>query len=129
MMKSQTDDQETTPETIQGKDTIDQDQNMSETPEEVISNNHDELSLKRGRMITSALIVSIILAFIAVMVAGVFQLTGHFLKTCPQELPVNDPSPILWSDVTSQKPVSATLGVSEKLRKETALKAQTAASK
>lgn len=127
-MKPQTEDQETTPETIQGKDTIDQDQNMSESPEEVISSNHSESSLRRGRMITSALIVSIIIAFIAVAVAGIFQLTGYFLQTCPRELPVNDPSPLLWSDVTSQKPTSAILGVSEKLRQETALKAQSAGS-
>jgi len=100
MMKPQTDDQGTTPEIIQEKDSIDQDQNVSESPEEVISNNHNESSLRRGRMITSALIVSIIIVFIAVAVAGVFQLTGHFLQTCPKELPVNDPSPLLWSDVT-----------------------------
>ena len=127
-MKPQTDDQGTTPEIIQEKDSIDQDQNMSESPEEVISNSHNESSLRRGRMITSALIVSIIIVFIAVAVAGVFQLTGHFLQTCPKELPVNDPSPVLWSDVTSQKPASAILGVSEKLKQETALKAQAAGS-
>ena len=127
-MKPQTDDQGTTPEIIQEKDSIDQDQNMSESPEEVISNSHNESSLRRGRMITSALIVSIIIVFIAVAVAGVFQLTGHFLQTCPKELPVNDPSPVLWSDITSQKPASAILGVSEKLRQETALKAQAAGS-
>jgi len=126
MMKPQTDDQGITPETTQGKDIVDQDANMPQSPEEVISNNHNESSLRRGRMITSALIVSIIIAFIAVAVAGVFQLTGHFLQTCPKELPVNDPSPLLWSDVTSQKPASAILGVSEKLRQETALKAQAA---
>jgi hypothetical protein len=127
-MKPQTDDQATTPETTQGKDIVDQDANTPQSPEEVIANNHHELNLKRGRMITSALIVSIILAFIAVAVAGIFQVTGHFLQTCPQELPVNDPSPILWSDITSQKPAPAALGVSEKLRKETALKAQVAGS-
>jgi hypothetical protein len=86
------------------------------------TDNHNDVNLKRGKMITSTLVTTIIITFIAIAVAGVFQFTGWFLRVCPQELPVNDPSPILWKDVTSDKPVNATLGVPDKLKQETALK-------
>lgn len=86
------------------------------------TDNHNDLNLKRGKMITSTLVTTIIITFIAIAVAGLFQLTGWFLRVCPQELPVNDPSPILWKDVTSDKPVNAILGVPDKLKQETALK-------
>ena len=85
----------------------------------------DDASEKRSRIITSALMATIIMTLIAVAVAGVFQLTGMFMRICPAELPVNDPSPVLWNDTTSDKPVTAALGVPDKLKQETALKAST----
>lgn len=87
-----------------------------------------ELITKRGRLITSALLVTIILTFIAVAVAGIFQMTVKFMQVCPAELPVNDPAPVLWNDITSEKAVKAITGVPEKLKQETALKALTNAS-
>ena len=85
----------------------------------------DDASEKRSRIMTSALMATIIMTLIAVAVAGVFQLTGTFMRICPAELPVNDPSPVLWNDTTSDKPVTAALGVPDKLKQETALKAST----
>jgi nitrate reductase NapE component len=85
----------------------------------------DDASEKRSRIITSALMATIIMTLIAVAVAGVFQLTATFTKVCPAELPINDPSPVLWNDTTSDKPVTAALGVPDKLKQETALKAST----
>jgi len=51
----------------------------------------------RGRMIRAGLIATVILSGIAVLVAGIFQLTSRWLIPCPTDLPVNDPAPILWN--------------------------------
>ncbi|MGC8658253.1 MAG: hypothetical protein ACP5U1_04195 [Desulfomonilaceae bacterium] len=88
------------------------------TEEEIRANNH----LKRGRLITSALLVAIVLTFISVLVAGIFKVTGELLRQCPRELHVNDPAPVLWNDITSVKTGSAGLGVPQELKKETMLK-------
>ena len=117
-MEPQTDNQETSVE----KDTIAENEIESESSEEIVSNNHDNAQAKRGRMITAALVATIVITFIAVMVAGVFELTGRFLRECPRELRVNDPSPILWNDIVSANSTKAGLGVPEKLKQETALK-------
>jgi len=117
-MKSRTDDTETPLE----ENTIVEDQIVAESSEETKTNNHINAQAKRGRMITASLVVTIVLTCIAVTVVGVFELTGRFLRVCPKELPVNDPAPILWNDMTSEKSVQATLGVSQRLKEETALK-------
>jgi len=117
-MKSRTDDTETPLE----ENTIVEDQIVAESSEETKTNNHINAQAKRGRMITVSLVVTIVLTCIAVTVVGVFELTGRFLRVCPKELPVNDPAPILWNDMTSEKSVQATLGVSQRLKEETALK-------
>ena len=109
-------------ETLAEKDTIVENEIESESFEEMEANDHDNAQAKRGRMITAALVVTVALTFIAVMVAGIFGLTGRFLRECPRELRVNDPSPILWSNIVSANPVKAGLGVPEKLKQETALK-------
>ncbi|MFH0960194.1 MAG: hypothetical protein V1897_15985 [Pseudomonadota bacterium] len=93
--------------------------------EEAESKHRNDSSAKRSRIITSALMATIIMTLIAVAVAGVFQLTASFMRICPSELPVNDPSPVLWNDMTSDKPVTAILGVPDKLKQETALKITT----
>lgn len=82
----------------------------SKSVEEVESQHRDEASVKRSRIITAALMATIIMTLIAVTVAGVFQLTASFMRICPAELPVNDPSPVLWNDITSDKPATAILG-------------------
>ncbi len=67
----------------------------------------------RSRMIMAGVFTAAILAVIAVVVAGVFQVTSKWLITCPHDLPVNDPAPILWSQVTSTEKTPASLGVSQ----------------
>jgi len=80
-----------------------------------ITNNH--IARKRGRMVAAGLIASVILAVVAMTVAGIFQLTSGRLIKCPSDLPVNDPAPILWKDVESKEVKSTSLGVPEELLK------------
>jgi hypothetical protein len=96
----------------------------SKVPEE-ITNNH--IAQKRGRMVAAGLIASVILAVVAVTVAGIFQLTSAWLIKCPSDLPVNDPAPILWKDVESKEVKSAPLGVPERLLKQASWKGSAAA--
>ncbi|MDD3472548.1 MAG: hypothetical protein PHS86_07180 [Syntrophaceae bacterium] len=76
-------------------------------------NNH--VTDKRSRLISAALVATIILSFISVLVFGIFQITSKMLVVCPQDLPVNDPAPILWQDVVAEQTKSAKLGVPDKL--------------
>lgn len=103
---------------------IETEQQMSDAVPEAetkeASRNH--IAEKRGRMIASGVVVAVVVAVIAVAVAAIFQLTSTWLMKCPQDLSVNDPAPILWSDVTSAKSKEAPLGVPKKLAKETSLK-------
>ena len=80
------------------------------------------LASKRGRMVGTGLVTAVILAFIAVIVAGIFQITARLLVQCPTDLPVNDPAPILWNDITSLQVKSQPLGFSEKIAGEVKLK-------
>lgn len=84
-------------------------------------NNH--IAEKRGRMIATGMVVGIGVSLIAVAVAAIFQVTSTWLIKCPADLSVNDPAPILWSDVVSDKAKQAPLGVPKELVKETSLKA------
>ncbi|MFH1115517.1 MAG: hypothetical protein V1792_16535 [Pseudomonadota bacterium] len=93
---------------------------------EEITNNH--IAQKRGRMVAAGFIASVILAVIAVTVAGIFQFTSGWLVKCPSDLPVNDPAPILWKDVESKEAKSAPLGVPEDLMKQVGWKGSPAKS-
>ncbi len=75
----------------------------------------NNLAEKRGRLISAAMIATIILSVIAVLVVGIFQITNKMLVVCPQDLPVNDPAPILWHDIVSDQVKVAKLGVPEKV--------------
>ncbi len=103
---------------------IESEQQMSDAAPEAESkeayNNH--IAEKRGRMIASGMVVAVVVGVIAVAVAAIFQLTSTWLIKCPQDLSVNDPAPILWSDVVSAKSKEAPLGVPKKLAKESSLK-------
>jgi hypothetical protein len=77
---------------------------------------------KRGRMIAGGLVAAVVVSLVAVLVAGIFQLSSKWLRPCPAELPVNDPSPKLWQEMVSQKVTIQGLGVPEKVRAETQLK-------
>ncbi len=80
------------------------------------------LAEKRGRMIVAGMLAAIILSVVAVVVAGVFQLTAKGMVLCPKELSVNDPARVLWQEVVSQQGVSRPLGVPETLLGQTRLK-------
>lgn len=95
--------------------------------EEKPADNH--IAEKRGRMITSGIVAAVLVSVIAVAVAAIFQLTSTWLIKCPQDLSVNDPAPVLWSDLISEKDKRAPLGVPEKLAKESSFKGLPAATK
>ncbi len=80
------------------------------------------LNHKRGRMITAGLVTAVIVSLIAVFVAGTFQFGLRWLRPCPTDLPVNDPSPKLWEEMVSQKVTIQSLGLPEKVRAETQFK-------
>jgi hypothetical protein len=65
---------------------------------------------RKGRLIVAGLVATSVAAIIVVVVAAFFQISAIWLKRCPAELPVNDPAPILWSDITSEKPRPQALG-------------------
>lgn len=80
------------------------------------------LNHKRGRKITAGLVTAVIVALIAVFVAGMFQVGLRWLRPCPTDLPVNDPSPKLWQEMVSQKVTIQSLGVPETIRAEVQFK-------
>jgi hypothetical protein len=82
----------------------------------------EELAVRRGRMVATGLVTAVILSLIAVIVAGIFQVTSRWLAPCPADLPVNDPAPILWKSMTSQQVTAQPLGISEKVSGEVKLK-------
>jgi hypothetical protein len=77
---------------------------------------------KRGRMIAGGLVTAVVVSLIAVLVAGIFQFSSKWLRPCPTELPVNDPSPKLWQEMVAQKVTIQAIGVPERVRAETQLK-------
>ncbi len=77
---------------------------------------------RRGRLVVGGLFAATVLALVAVLVAGIFQLTARWLTECPRELPVNDPSPVLWSEMITDKEVSQPLGIQDKLSEITRFK-------
>lgn len=80
------------------------------------------LAEKRGRMVVTGATLVVILCLIAVLVAGIFQLTSRWLVKCPEDLPVNDPARVLWQKLETPKLADQTLGVSDTLLTETGLK-------
>ncbi|MBI5568664.1 MAG: hypothetical protein HY914_01830 [Desulfomonile tiedjei] len=82
----------------------------------------DPVVQKRGRMIMAGLVAAVILSLIAVVVAGIFQITSRWLITCPTELPVNDPAPILWQQLVAGNTSPQPLGVSPSMESVTKLK-------
>lgn len=84
---------------------------------------------KRGRMVVTGATLVVILCLVAVLVAGIFQLTSGWLVKCPEDLPVNDPARVLWQKLESPKLADQTLGVSGALLTETGLKKSDAAEK
>ncbi|MEW6350585.1 MAG: hypothetical protein AB1646_16090 [Thermodesulfobacteriota bacterium] len=93
----------------------------SAEPETLPPPNH--LAEKRGRMVAAGAVTAVILSAIAVLVAGIFHLTGRWMVYCPRDLPVNDPAPILWKDLTADREAASSLGVPEGLASQAGLKA------
>jgi len=83
---------------------------------------HELQAEKRGRLVTAGLVAAAILSAIAVLVAAVFQLTSRWLIVCPTDLPVNDPAPILWKEMISEKGNQASLGIPEKISQQVKFK-------
>ena len=77
---------------------------------------------KRGRMITAGLVATIIVSLVALLVAAIFQVTSRWLVTCPTDLPVNDPAPILWKTMVSESATPFRLGVPGDILKEAVFK-------
>ena len=92
------------------------------TPENEAAQAQVVLNHKRGRMITAGLVTAVIVSLIAVLVAGMFQFGLWWLKPCPTDLPVNDPSPKLWQEMVSQNVTIQGLGVPESVRAEAQFK-------
>ena len=82
----------------------------------------DPVTEKRGRMIMAGLVAAVILSLIAVVVAGIFQVTSRWLITCPTDLPVNDPAPILWQQLVSGTTASHPLGIAPSVESVTKFK-------
>lgn len=80
------------------------------------------LNHKRGRMITAGLVTAVIVSLIAVFVAGMFQFGLRWLRPCPTDLPVNDPSPKLWQEMVSQKVTIQGLGLPETVKTDARFK-------
>ena len=97
----------------------------AEDEKPVIEVNH--LAAKRGRMVATGLVTAVILTVIAVIVAGIFQITSRLLIQCPVDLPVNDPAPILWRNITAPQVGPQSLGISDKIAGEVKLKEASAA--
>jgi hypothetical protein len=98
---------------------------LTEDKKTIIEMNH--LAAKRGRMVATGLVTAVILTVIAVIVAGVFQMTSKLLIECPTDLPVNDPAPILWRNITAPEVGPQSLGISDKIAGEVKLKEASAA--
>ena len=80
------------------------------------------LSQKRGRIMAAGGLSAVLLAVVAVIVAGIFGFTSAWLKLCPAELPVNDPARQLSQQLTSDKGQPQPLGVSERIAEQVRLK-------
>lgn len=91
------------------------DESVTEAAGEAVAEKGNSVAEKRGRMVMTGLVAVVILSVIAVLVAGVFQLTSKWLIPCPTDLPVNDPAPILWNKVVSERVTGEPLGVSGKI--------------
>jgi hypothetical protein len=76
----------------------------------------------RSRLIRAGLVATVILSGVAVLVAGIFQLTSRWLIPCPTDLPINDPAPILWTRLISDKVGPASLGLPKGVAVEVRLK-------
>ena len=120
-------DQVREPESPETESTGPQDEQVgAEKTESDETYTDNEIAEKRGRMVAAGVIATVVLSVIAVVVAGVFQFTAAWFMSCPGDLPVNDPAPILWNDIVTKKEAPPALGVPKDLAKEVSLKVSNA---
>jgi hypothetical protein len=89
-------------------------------PEPAHGNN--EVAKRRGRMLAAGLIAAVVLCVIAVGVAAIFSFTADWFDQCPEDIAVNDPAPVLWNKVVTQKSIDAGKGLPEGLKKYGSIK-------
>jgi hypothetical protein len=85
-------------------------------------NNNNGLAQKRGRIIVAGALTAVLLSVVAVAVAGIFGATSHWMKTCPTDLPLNDPARELSQQLVAEKTASRSLGVSGRIAEEARFK-------
>ncbi len=95
-----------------------------ETGEQSPDHASDPLKVKRGRLIAAGVVTTVLLSFLALVVAGIFQLTVKWLTVCPMDLPVNDPAPVLWQKVVQEQPFTAGTGVPENVKTQAGFKSE-----
>lgn len=114
-------------ESPSGEESTTQEPEAPEAHEAAAEKVPNGLAEKRGRMVASGLIAAVVLSLVAVLVAGIFQLGSKFLAPCPADLPVNDPSPILWKALTAESVPQQSLGVAKNVSGQVRLKGSIAA--
>lgn len=95
---------------------------QAETPAAAPTEHPNGLAQKRGRIMVAGALTAVLLSAVAVIVAGIFGITSHWLKTCPLDVPVNDPARELSQQLTAEKIASQSRGVSGRIAEETRLK-------
>jgi hypothetical protein len=82
----------------------------------------DSPAEKGGRMVVAGLVAAVVVSLIALLVVAIFQITSRWLVTCPTDLPVNDPAPILWKAMVSENMPPHKLGVPGEILKDAGFK-------
>jgi len=84
--------------------------------------NNGKQNGQASRLIAAGLVATVVLSIVAVLVTGIFQVTSRWMKTCPTDLPVNDPAPVLWERIVSPEVKTQSSGVPAQLLEQTKLK-------
>jgi hypothetical protein len=82
----------------------------------------ESLAEKRTRLVTAGLATAVILSVIAVLVAGVFQLTSIWLFASQEQHSANGPTPLLWNQLVSERVQAQPLGVPRDVAVQVGLK-------
>jgi hypothetical protein len=81
----------------------------------------NEPTENRTRLVIAGLVAAAVVSIVAVLVAGIFQLTSKWVS-CKPNLPVSDPAPILWGEMVSDTVAPTPLGVPKVLANEVKFK-------
>ncbi len=100
----------------------------SETPlEEKAAEDDKEDEVKpcvppRNCVIRAAAVSMAIVCFVAVFVAGLFQLTARWRDPSPNSAPLSVPAHALWQDMNSGRLSNQTMGTPEKMKNQAGFK-------